>query len=110
MSSEVDRSAKRLHRRWATPLVAVLLVGAAIAWTVRSTMWPCGALDRSSGCVQRVQLDLAAAGLNPATARVDYMTFDLGPDATIALIGASPGRLPTGHVASWACLMPGRAI
>jgi hypothetical protein len=49
-------------------------------------MWPCGVLDRHSGCVSRVQLDVAAVGLHAATAKVSYLSFDLGPDAKVALV------------------------
>jgi hypothetical protein len=92
MNAEGDRSTTQPRRRWVFPLILVLLVGAATAWGVRSATWPCGALDRTSGCVQRVALDLAAVGLDAATARPEWLSFDLGAEGRVALVSAAgPG-------------------
>jgi hypothetical protein len=87
-----DAGAPLARRRWwlLVPVVAVLTA----VWFIRAAMWPCGALDGSSGCVQRVQLDVEAVGLDPATARVDWGGFDLGPDGKVALVGLNgPGGI-----------------
>jgi hypothetical protein len=90
--SEIGSHAKP-RRIWPWLIGALVLAGAG-AWGIRSAMWPCGALDGSSGCVSRVQLDVAAVGLDPATARVDWRAFDLGSGAKVALVGLhGPGGI-----------------
>jgi hypothetical protein len=77
-------------RWWVMPVFVVAALAAIVS--VRMAMWPCGGLDRVSGCISRVALDMAELGLDPATARVDWNAFDLGPGAGQALVGISgPG-------------------
>jgi hypothetical protein len=79
-------------RRWWPILIGAVVMVGAVAWGIRSATWPCGALDSNSGCVQRVTLDVAAVGLDAATARVDWNGFDLGPGGKVALVGLNgPG-------------------
>jgi hypothetical protein len=75
----------RLARR----LLAALGVMAALTavWLIRIETWPCGALDRTSGCVSSVKLDVAALGLDPETATLTWNSFDLAAGGNTALVG-----------------------
>ncbi len=66
---------------------AVLCVVGAAVWFIRAEMWPCGRFERTSGCVSSAKLDVPALGLDPNGTRVDFTSFDIGPDAKVALIG-----------------------
>ncbi len=83
-----DADAARARRCWLLPAVLGLVAVLTAVWFIRAAMWPCGALDGSSGCRSRVALDLDAAGLQAATARVGWVAFDLGPEAETALLAA----------------------
>jgi hypothetical protein len=67
-------------------LFGISLAGAA-AWFIRGESWPCGYLDKTSGCVSSTALNVSALGLDPTGTKVDYTAFDIGPDAKVALIG-----------------------
>jgi WD40 repeat protein len=84
-----DPGAPQARRSWWLPALFVIVVVLTAVWFTRAAMWPCGALDGSSGCLSHVALDLDAAGLDPATARPGWLAFDLGPGAEIALVTAS---------------------
>lgn len=83
----IDTAPLRPSRRWWLVGLALLVVVAAAVWIVRAALWPCGALDRTSGCVSSVTLDVAALGLSPADTYVEARNLDLGPDAGVALVG-----------------------
>ncbi|MGL4236984.1 hypothetical protein [Tabrizicola sp.] len=81
-----DMPPRRARKRWLAALLGLIAIVAAI-WFIRAEMWPCGALDRTSGCVSGVRLDVAAAGLDPDTAEADWWAFDLSPSGDTALVG-----------------------
>jgi hypothetical protein len=95
MVAHDDVLTPRPRRRWLRFGAVVLFVGFLIAWLIRAATWPCGMLDQSSGCVSSVKLDIAAAGLDPATAQPGWLSFDLAPGGRTALVGMS-GPVETG--------------
>jgi hypothetical protein len=95
MVTHDDVSPRGPRRRWLRFGAFVLLVGFLIVWLIRAATWPCGPLDQNSGCVSSVKLDIAAVGLDPATAAVGWLSFDLSPGGRLALVGMS-GPVETG--------------
>lgn len=75
------------RRRWWLVVLAVGVVIAVGATALRAALWPCGAFDRTSGCVSSVALDVASLGLDPDKTLVETDAIDLGPDAQVALVG-----------------------
>lgn len=64
-----------------------ICMAATAAWFIRAESWPCGYLDKTSGCVASATLNVSALGLEPDATKVNYASFDVGPDAKVALIG-----------------------
>ncbi len=86
MTETLDSPRIALWRRWW--LLTALAVAAILAaiWFIRAATWPCGALDRSSGCVSSVTLDVAALGYDPDVAWISWRGFDLSADGEIAVV------------------------
>jgi hypothetical protein len=81
--------AKTLLSSGRRKLLAGVLALTAVATVVcltRAEMWPCGSLDRTSGCVSSVRLDIEAAGIDPATVEPYLIAFDLSSGGKSALI------------------------
>lgn len=77
---------RRGPTRWLAAVLGLAIILAAV-WFIRSAMWPCGALDRTSGCVSSVTLDVAALGFDTDRSKVTGSAFDLSPGGKTALVG-----------------------
>jgi hypothetical protein len=62
-------------------------LGAMLYGFAREQSFACGTLDRSSGCISRTKLDIAALGLSTDTTQVLWHVLDLNPDGSVALVG-----------------------
>ncbi|MFN4204145.1 MAG: hypothetical protein ACK4GM_13925 [Tabrizicola sp.] len=84
--TDTSRAISRVSGRQWWQALALLAVAAVGAWGARAALWPCGALDRSSGCIASVTLDVGGLGLPPGETSVDFRGMDLGPEASMALV------------------------
>ncbi|MGL4236985.1 WD40 repeat domain-containing protein [Tabrizicola sp.] len=86
MNDVATESADSLARKHRWRLILALTAVFAVVWFIRAAMWPCGALDRTSGCVSSVMLDVEALGHDPSAAWANLFTFDLSPGGKTALV------------------------
>ncbi len=77
----------QIRRRWRIPALLALVAVLTAVWFIRAEMWPCGALDKTSGCVSSVVLDVAAVGIDPSATYIPWGSFDLSSGGKLALVG-----------------------
>jgi hypothetical protein len=73
------------RRKWLVGFLALTAV-ATVVCLIRAEMWPCGSLDRTSGCVSSARLDIEATGIDPTSVELFTMAFDLSSGGKSALI------------------------
>jgi hypothetical protein len=83
----MDQAISSKRRLWPRLLALFVVAVLVAAWLIRNATWPCGVLDRTSGCISSVTLDVEALGFDPGVADVfDARSFDVAPGAALALV------------------------